>query len=311
MLLRQLTGLMAGLVVAVAAALPAHADELRIGFQKSSFNLIVLKSRGMLEQRLGAGTSVKWVEFPAGPQMLEALNAGSVDFGMTGDTPPLLAQAAGTKLVYVGYEPAKPQAAAILVAKDASIKKLADLKGKRIALQKGSSSHALLLRALDKAGLKWEDIQPAYLAPADARAAFERGAVDAWVIWDPYYASAEKALNPRVLATAEGLTSNQTFYLASREYAQRNKALLNTVFEELTRNSEFMEQHPSDTAKLLSAYVGLDQATFEQVLARHPNYRVGWLDDKTVLEQQKLADRFATQGLIPHPVNVADIVVRH
>ncbi|MBB5192132.1 sulfonate transport system substrate-binding protein [Silvimonas terrae] len=295
--------------LALVAALPARAQELRIGYQKSSFNLIVLKSRGVLEQQ--PGLTVKWVEFPAGPQLLEALNAGSVDFGMTGDTPPLFSQAAGSKLVYVGYEPAKPQAAAILVPKTSGIKTLADLKGRRIALQKGSSSHALLLRALDKAGLKWDDIQPAYLAPADARAAFERGAVDAWAIWDPYFAAAEKSGAVRVLASGEGLTSNQTFYLASRDFAQKNKPLLDIVFDALTRNNDYIEQHNAEAAHLLSAYVGLDQATFEQVLARHPDYRVRWLDDKTIAEQQKLADRFATEGLIPRPVNVADIVIRH
>ena len=294
-----------------AASLAAHAEDLRIGYQKSSFNLIVLKSRGTLEQKLGAGVTVKWVEFPAGPQLLEALNAGSVDFGMTGDTPPIFAQSAGSHLVYVGFEPPKPQASALLLPKNSAIKSLADLKGKRVAIQKGSSSHGFLLRALDKAGLKWDDIQPQYLAPADARAAFSSGAVDAWAIWDPYYAASEKSGGAKVLITAEGLSPNQTFYLAGRDFAAKNGALINTVFGELTSNSEFIEQHPKDAAHLLSAYVGLDQATFEQVLARRPSYRVSWLDDKTVAEQQRLADRLAQAGLIPHSVSVADIVVRH
>ncbi|KPC49315.1 sulfonate ABC transporter substrate-binding protein [Amantichitinum ursilacus] len=301
-----------GLALSLSAvSLATHADELRIGFQKSSFNLIVLKSRGTLETKLGAGTSVRWVEFPAGPQLLEALNAGSVDFGMTGDTPPIFAQSAGSRLVYVGFEPPKPQASALLIPKNSAIKTLADLKGKRVAIQKGSSSHGFLLRLLDKAGLKWEDIQPQYLAPADARAAFERGAVDAWAIWDPYYAAAEKSGSAKVLLTAEGISPNQTFYLANRDFAKANAPLLNTVFEELTRNSDYIEQHPKDTAHLLSAYVGLDQATFEQVLARRPSYRVSWLDDKTIVEQQRLADRLTQAGLIPKAVTVADIVVRH
>ena len=213
--------------------------------------------------------------------------------------------------MYVGFEPPKPQASAVLVPKGSAIKTLADLKGKRVAIQKGSSAHGFLLRALDKAGLKWEDIQPQYLAPADARAAFSSGAVDAWVIWDPYYAAAEKSAGAKVLLTAEGLSPNQTFYLAGRDFAARNSALINTVFGELTSNSEFIEQHPKKAAHLLSAYVGLDQATFEQVLARRPSYRVSWLDDKTVLEQQRLADRLAQAGLIPHSVTVANIVVRH
>ncbi len=113
-------------------------------------------------------TKFSWVEFPAGPQMLEALNVGSIDLGSTGDIPPIFAQAAGADLVYVGVEPPKPKAEVILVPENSDIKSVADLKGHKVAFQKGSSSHNLLLRALQEAGLKFTDIQPVYLTPADA-----------------------------------------------------------------------------------------------------------------------------------------------
>jgi len=154
-------------------------EQLRIGYQKSAVNLVILKQQGVLEKRF-PGTRISWLEFPAGPQLLEALSVGSLEFGLTGDSPPVFAQAAGKDLLYVGAEPPKPDSSALLVLNDSPLRKLADLKGRRIAVQKGSSAHYLLVRAVEKAGLQWADIQPVYLAPADARAAFERKSVDAW-----------------------------------------------------------------------------------------------------------------------------------
>ena len=177
-----LTGLLS-LVWATAAAAQDPA-QFRIGYQKGSVSLVLAKSHRLLEERFPA-TRISWIEFPAGPQMLEALNVGSIDLGSTGDIPPIFAQAAGADLLYVGVEPPKPKAEVILVPENSPIKTVADLKGHKVAFQKGSSSHNLLLRSLQKAGLKFTDIQPAYLTPADARAAFQQGNVDAWAIWDP------------------------------------------------------------------------------------------------------------------------------
>src|SRR4030081_2528910 len=162
---------------------------VRIGFQKYG-KLVLLKSKGTLEDRLkAAGYRVVWTEFPSGPPLLEALNVGAIDFGSTGETPPIFAQAAGAPLVYVAHEPPAPQGEAILVPQDSPIKTLADLKGKKIALNKGSNVHYLLVKALEKGGAKYSEIEPMFLAPADARAAFERGSVAAWVIWDPFHAA--------------------------------------------------------------------------------------------------------------------------
>ncbi len=171
------------LIPSAQAATKNAADvpltQLRIGYQKSAVNLVIAKQLGWLEKRLPA-TKVSWLEFPAGPQLLEALSVGSLEFGLTGDAPPVFAQAAGKDLVYVGAEPPKPDSSAILTQADSPLRTLADLKGRKVALQKGSSAHYLLVRAVEKAGLQWSDIQPIYLTPADARAAFERKSVDAW-----------------------------------------------------------------------------------------------------------------------------------
>src|SRR6187402_24007 len=232
-------------------------EQLRIGYQKSAVNLVILKQKSVLEKRF-PNTKVTWAEFPAGPQLLEALSVGSLEFGLTGDSPPVFAQAAGKDLLYVGVEPPKPDSSALLVLNDSPIRKLADIRGKKIALQKGSSAHYLLVRAVEKAGLQWSDIQPIYLAPADARAAFERKSVDAWAIWDPFYAASELALKPRVLATGRDLSSNNSFYLASRPFVTQHPQVLAVLYEELTRADRLAQENRPEVIKLVSAFSGLD-----------------------------------------------------
>jgi len=297
------------LIAAGAWALPAARAELpslRIGFQKGSLNLALLKSLNLLDRHL-PGTKVSWAEFPAGPQLLEALAVGSVDFGATGDSPPVFAQSAGKDLFYVGAEPPKPDASAVLVKPDASIRALSDLKGKRVALQKGSSAHYLAVQAVKKGGLQWADIQPVYLPPADARAAFEKGAVDAWAIWDPYYAAAEIAGNVRVLATSRGLTGNNTFYLAGRALAG-HEPTLRTLFAALTETDAHVQADRKDTAQRFADFAGLGLATVHRFLERRQPSPVGPLTQALIAEQQKVADTFAQLGLIPKPIHVADIV---
>lgn len=291
----------------LAQGKPARVEQLRIGFQKSAVNLVVLKQRGVLERRF-ADAKVSWIEFPAGPQLLEALAVGSVDFGLTGDTPPVFAQAAGKDLLYVGAEPPKPQSSAILVKPESSIQSLADLKGRKIALQKGSSAHYLLVRAIEKAGLQWSDIQPGYLPPSDARAAFEGGSVEAWAIWDPYYAATELDIKPRVLTTGVGLSSNNSFYLASRAFAEQQPAAVSALLDELTAADQFVQTQRKEAAQLVADFSGLSLATVHLFISRRPPSPTKPLNAATVADQQRVADAFHGLGLIPKPVNVASIV---
>lgn len=298
-------------ILATTAAVWTRAQttpQLRIGFQKGSFNLALLKSYGLLEQRL-PGTRIQWTEFPAGPQLLEALALGSVEFGATGDAPPVFAQAAGKDVVYVGAEPPKPDSSAVLVKPDSPLKKLADLKGRRLALQKGSSAHFLAVRAVQKAGLAWTDIQPVYLPPAEARAAFERGSVDAWAVWDPYYAAAEISGELRALATSRGLSSNNTFYLASRALS-RDTALLRTVFQALTETDARVQADRREAVQRYADFAGLPNATVQRMVERRGAAPVGPLTPELVKEQQQVADAFAELGLIPRPIHVADAVTQ-
>lgn len=283
--------------------------QLRIGYQKSAVNLVILKQQGALERRF-PNARVQWLEFPAGPQLLEALSVGSLEFGLTGDSPPVFAQSAGKDLLYVGAEPPKPDSSAVLVLADSPIRRPADLKGRRIGLQKGSSAHYLLVRAVESAGLRWSDIQPIYLAPSDARAAFERRAIDAWAIWDPFYAATELAIQPRVLATGRELSSNNSFYLAARPFATRHPQALAVLFEELTRADRVVQDNRKEAIKLIAEFSGLDAGVVSLFLKRRPRSPVGPLSPQTVADQQRVADAFFKLGLIPKPVNVADIVWR-
>ena len=223
-----------------ATALPVlagtSARELRIGYQKAANTLVLLKSKQTLEKRLAPlGVSVKWTEFPAGPQLLEGLNVGAIDFGYVGEAPPVIAQAAGANFVYTAYELPTPHAEGILVHQDAPIHTLADLKGKKIALNKGSDVHWFLVAALQKAGITYADIQPVFLAPADARAAFERGAIDAWAIWDPFLEAAKQQPNARLLADANGIVDHHPIFLSARPFARDHGDVL-AVDRDVVRN---------------------------------------------------------------------------
>ena len=291
-----------------AAALPLRAQtpELRIGYQKSSVNLMVVRERKLLEARL-PGTPTKWVEFPAGPQILEALAVGGLDFGFTGDTPPVFAQAAGKDIWYAGLEPPKPTSSAILVPADSPIRTLAGLKGKRVGFQKGSSAHFLVVRGVEKGGLQWSEITPLYLAPSDARAAFEKGALDAWGIWDPYYAAAEIDGGARVLSTGVGLTSNNSYYLASRALTRDTHAL-KALFDSLSEADAWVKANRTETAHFLSVASGLPLSTTIRFIERRTSGPVTRLKDSDIADQQRVADAFSKLGLIPKPIRVADVV---
>jgi sulfonate transport system substrate-binding protein len=292
-----------------APGVDAAGNTIRIGAQKYG-KLILLKSRGTLEKRLAPlGYTVSWAEFPAGPQLLEAMNAGAIDFGIAGETPPIFAQASGAPIVYVAYEPPAPSGEAILVPKGSPIKTLADLKGKKVALNKGSNVHVLLVRALEKAGLTYADVQPVYLTPADARAAFERGAVDAWAIWDPYLAAAQAATEARVLLPGDGVVANHQFYLSPRQFAEENPKAIQAVIDELRGIDEWVKKDPKNAAAQLSSYTGIPPQIVEVALKRQA-YGIAPVDGDVIKAQQAIADTFHSLGLIPKQITVADAIWR-
>src|SRR6202161_1823175 len=271
---------------------------VRIGFQKYG-KLVLLKSKGTLEDKLkAAGYRVVWTEFPSGPPLLEALNVGAIDFGNAGEAPPIFAQAAGAPLQYVAYEPPAPRGEAILVPKDSKLNSVADLRGKKVALNKGSNVHYLLVKALEKAGVKYSEIEPVFLAPADARAAFERGSVDAWVIWDPFQPAPESATGARTIANGTGLVANHQFYLATQSFSDAHPQVVDAVLAALSDIDRWANDNSHAVAEQLSAGIGIPTPILEIALKRQA-YGIKPLDENVVAEQQRIADTFFTLGLLP------------
>lgn len=275
---------------------------LRIGHQKGW--LSILKGRGTLEKRLAPlGVKVTWTEFTAGPVQLEALNVGSIDFGDVGEAPPIFAQAAGAPLVYVGATVPRPALEAVVVPKDSPIRSVADLKGKRVAYNKGSNVQYFLVKLLQKHGLQFSDVQSVYLAPADARAAFERGAVDAWVIWDPFLAAAQQTLQARLLADATDVVNNRGYYFSSRDFATKNTDVLRIALQEINGIDAWVGHNKEAAAAELSKVLGLD-TSITSLYVNRVRFGVAPVTRDILAEQQEIADTFHTLKLIPKKLNL-------
>ncbi|WP_137973758.1 sulfonate ABC transporter substrate-binding protein [Pseudomonas sp. F(2018)] len=303
---RSLVALFAA-AISFGAITQAQAETLRIGYQKYG-TLVLLKAKGSLEKRLAEqGIEVQWTEFPGGPQLLEGLNVGSIDFGTTGEAPPIFAQAAGADLLYVAHEPPAPTSEAILVPKDSSLKSVSELKGKKIALNKGSNVHYLLVRALEDAGLKYSDIQPVYLPPADARAAFERGSVDAWVIWDPFQAAAEHQLQARTLRDGKDLVANHQFYLAAKPYAEKHPEVVSVLVEEIRSVGGWIRENGDEATKQVAPLLGLSPEITRTAVERQA-YGAQFIGADVIAAQQKIADTFSDLKLIPKRLTIKDVI---
>jgi sulfonate transport system substrate-binding protein len=296
---------------AALLALPAHAEVLpkaiRIGTQKGGFFPAVRQRHTVEDAFKPLGIDIQWVDFQFGPPLLEAINVGSVDFGYVGDAPPIFAQAANARVRYAAAVKQDGSSQAIIVPQDSPIKTLADLRGKRIAFGRGSSAHNLLVAALEKAGIAWSDIVPTPLAPADATAAFVKGSIDAWSIWDPYLALAELKQNARVIAFDKDVHHPYSYYIVGADFVEKYPALvakLDTVF---AAEGVWANAHHEEVAQAQAEATGVDIEAIRRFVDRS-NYRVIPIDDEVIRSQQAVADRFARLGLIPKPVKVSDIV---
>lgn len=289
----------------VSAAGGNLAGPVRIGFQKAGTVLVSLKTKGILEKQLQPkGATIQWSEFPAGLPMVEALNAGAIDIAYVGEAPPVFAQAANDSVTrYVAYDPFGPDGEGIVVQKDSKIKKLSDLRGKKIAVQKGSNTHYLLIKALASGKLLPSDVEILFLKPADARAAFERKDVDAWSIWDPYLAAAEALPNARLLSSAKGLAPNRGYYLASANFIKNRPDALKAVLGTIKKEAAVVESNPSGTAAFLAPSLGLDKKVLE-VAERRRKHDALPLTTKVIEKQQDIADTFSELKLIPRPITV-------
>ena len=303
--------LIAASSLTAAFASPANSTEplkeLRIGYQKIGA-LLMVKEQKVLEQRFEPqGVRVRWIEFAFGPPLLEALGAGAIDYGYTGDSPPIFAQAAHANLLYAGAIPARGYGQAILVPASSSIEGISGLKGKKIAVAKASSAHNLLVAALESVGLPWRDITPVYLAPPDAAAAFVRGAVDAWSIWDPFLAIAELKQKARALPLDRAISAQNSFFLVNGDFAAKHPDVVATINGAVATATTWADQHRDQVAAIFSEASGVDLAA-EQRSTDRAEFTFGPLNSDVLAQQQGVADRFQRLGLIPAPIRVRDIV---
>ena len=291
-----------------AFANAAGADrELRIGYQRFG-SLGILKARQSLETAFASlGVNVLWSEFPAGPQLLHALACNEIDFGTTGEAPPVFAQASNSELMYVAWEPPAPRSVAMVVPQESDIRQLSDLRGKRIALNKGSNVHWLLLQILEDAGLGLNDVRVVYTPPKYPLTASDYLAVDAWMMWDPLLSDAEHTGELRVVASGEGRVNNHQFYLSRRDYLAQHGDIMRRLLTELTHTGQFIDSHRGEAARLLSAELGIDARSLRIALARR-SHRPRPMDLSVIRAQQTIADRFYALGLIAKPVPVREAV---
>ena len=284
----------------------AGVKEIRIGYQKTGV-LVIARQQALLEKHFAAKQiAIKWIEFTSGPPLLEAMSTGSVDFGAVGDTPPIFAQAANANIVYVAGSPIT-NGQGILDPANSTIRGIEDLKGKRIGFAKGTSAHNVLIATLEKAGLTYADITPVFLSPPDAGPAFANGSIEAWAIWDPYFAIGEKRQNGRILVNAYEVAKTNSFYLANRDFANGNVQHTRDVIEGLAQAARWAETHRAEVAAALAAVTGVPLEV-QIVAANRASFAIGPVTDGIVDTQQAVADRFFKLGLIPKPVVIRDAV---
>ena len=290
---------------AVAACAPrgGAATTLTVGYQKNGV-LLLAKSRGVVDRLMGP-VPIKWVEFPSGPPLLEAMNAGAVDLGATGDTPPIFAQAAGSALQYVAYQPLSGLGEGLVVPADSPIRRLAELRGKRIAFTKASSSHLLVANALASAGLTLAEVQPIFLSPSDAASAFARRAVDAWGIWDPFLALVQRDQKARVLVNGGQLPRTDAFYLASNAVISRAPQALGRLLDALRAEAIWGRANRDEVVKIVSSANGLPPDIVDTSL-RRGDLAVEPLDHAAVVRQQAAAETLQTISVIPNKIRVAE-----
>lgn len=285
---------------------PAETQVVRIVRSKQLTALAILERQGTLDKRFASlGFKVQWPEFAAGPQQLEALNANGLDIASTAESPPVFSQAAGAPLVYLATTAPNGKAVSLLVPVNSPIKSVAELKGKKVAFQKASIGHYLLVKALEGAGLKLTDVESVFLAPPDANVAFSQGKVDAWFIWDPFVTRAEQKKVGRVLVDGGKLRDTANFYSTSRQFYQAHPEVIKAFLEELQKAEIWTQNHPKEVAQLLAPVTQLDPPTLE-IMHKKYEYGLRPITEQVITKQQEVADKWYSLGQIPKKVNVRD-----
>jgi sulfonate transport system substrate-binding protein len=302
-----LTAAFAATAICGAPAFAQELKALKVGFQKTGLPVIA-RQQGLIEKALEPkGISVTWVEFTAGPPLVEALNVGAINVGWTGDAPPIFGQSAGSAIVYVAALPGNVDGEAIVAKAGSDIKSVADLKGKKVAVGKGTSAHNLLIAALEKNGLAFTDIEPVYLPPADAAAAFASDKVDAWSIWDPFLAIAETRYTPTVLVRSPEVLDVNTYFLANRDFAKQYPEIVTATTGALAVAAEWADKNRDKVASALHEVTGVPLEA-QTLAAGRARFGIFPITAEIIANQQATADRFHKLGLIPNAIVITDAI---
>jgi len=294
-----------GLVVILFFLSACGADgdnkEIKIGYQKQAIMLTLKNSEELQKELKDLGYTITWSEFSTGSSIIEALNSGSIDFANAGDMPSLFALAKGSDFQFIASEASAPESEGILVGKDSGINSLADLKGKKVAYNNASIAQYLLVKALATIDLTLEDITPVILTPPDASIAFEKGEVDAWVVWDPYMTVAESN-GHKILQTGAGIVPLRSFYLSSEKMVTEHPELVEVIVKYLGEIGREIDEDPTDATKLMEKLTKVPADTWEISLKRKRT-DIKFMDEEAVKDLETQAQDLLDIGLIENKIN--------
>lgn len=289
------------LLVTGCAQAGGKQKEIKIGYQKGATLLTLKENETFINELEQEGYTVTWSEFNTGSSILEALNAGSIDLANAGDLPALFALAKGSDFQFIASEPDAPGTEGIIVHPDAGIERLEDLKGKRVAFNQASISQYLTIKALDTVDLTVDDIIPVHLDPSDASIAFEKGDVDAWVVWDPYMTVAENSGNT-ILQTAEDIVVYRSFYLSSPTMTKEHPEAVAIYLKYIQDIGNTINQDQTDAAELMEEVTKVPAATWEIALKRK-SLQTEYMGEATVHDLEMQAEDLLEMGLIDTPIS--------
>ena len=272
---------------------------LKAGDQKGGLRAL-LEAAGGLE---GLSYDIQWSEFPAAAPLAEALNAAAVDSGPIGDAPLIFALAAGTRVKAIGANRSDSYGTAVLVRPDSPLKTAADLKGKSVATNRGSIGHYVTLKAITSAGLKPEDVNLRFLAPADAKLALTQGSVDAWATWEPYTALAEVSKHARVLVSGRGLLPGLSYLAATDSAIAAKRPVLQDFLQRVVKAQLWSYRNVDAYSAALARIIGIPPEAAKLQFERRQQKWVA-IDAQVIADQQGTADFYRQVGLIKQPLDV-------
>ncbi|MFL6834000.1 MAG: ABC transporter substrate-binding protein [Xanthobacteraceae bacterium] len=305
---RRMAAALVAAAITLATAVSAFADDtvvLRVGDQKGG-NRSLLDISGLGKD---LPYRIEWSEFPAAAPILEALNAGALDVGYTGDLSFLSVYAAGAPIKAIGGTRSDAKTQAILVRNDSPIKTAADLKGKRLAGTRGGWGQFLIDATLEKAGYKFEDATFAPLGPVDAKIALLAGSIDGWAVWEPYVSFARLKDNARVVADGQGLTPTITFIVAADSAITNKRAAVQDLVQRLNKARLWSLDHLADYAKNTAELTRLPEDVLLSAYTAQRTSSIA-IDESVIKEVQEASDRATRYGILPKKLDISKAVDR-